>query len=201
MPRMLLVDLSPSNLPPLPARLTPHVLGDPPPARCAHTATLVGPAPLKTELDPDTAPLAGDRILVLGGYGAKPLGDAWFLEVATPYVKEQAERQGGAVAAWSRVTAGTSLQVRLGVTSVLSRMEAALPEGSLKAASEPKFPSLLFVKALGKRLGFLLLTWRSCLPVSRWRRGSFMQTSRVLALAARRLKLQEQLCLEIPSVS
>jgi hypothetical protein len=96
------------------SRLTPHVLGDPPPARCAHSATLVGAAPPRTELESDAAPLGGDRILVYGGYGGQPLGDAWVLEVATPYVQEQAEKRGEPVVAWSRVEADRPGQVRRG---------------------------------------------------------------------------------------
>jgi hypothetical protein len=96
------------------SRLTPHVLGDPPPARCAHSATLVGCAPPRKELEWDAAPLGGDRILVYGGYGEQPLGDAWVLEVATPYVQEQAEKRGEPVVAWSRVEADRPEQVRRG---------------------------------------------------------------------------------------
>lgn len=76
------------------AWLKPQVLGAPPSARCAHSADAIGAA----------------RIAVFGGYGERPVGDLWFLEVDTPYVREHREKLGGGeeVVAWSRAAPGPS---------------------------------------------------------------------------------------------
>uniref|UniRef100_A0A0D6QYP4 Guanylate kinase 1 n=1 Tax=Araucaria cunninghamii TaxID=56994 RepID=A0A0D6QYP4_ARACU len=73
--------------------ITPMVLGTKPLPRGGHSAIHFN----------------NDLILILGG-STKPKDNIWFLEVDTPYVKEQRKIQGKEVVAWSKGVVGDTPQ-------------------------------------------------------------------------------------------
>lgn len=72
----------------------PRVLGTPPAPRCGHSAVL----------------LNGERILVFGGTSDMPQDMIWFLEVDTPFVRQQRLLLGRDVVAWSKGILGSMPQ-------------------------------------------------------------------------------------------
>lgn len=98
--------------------ITPMVLGTKPSPRRGHSAV----------------PLNDDRILILGGT-SEPKDTIWFLEVDTPFVREQKEIQRKEVVAWSKCAIGDSPQ------PVVISGPSGVGKGTLISKLMKEFPS------------------------------------------------------------